>query len=497
MRILFLSTILFYCVGLWAQEELPDGGNSFVSLDTIRHDLYDLQATDSIFTYLFCPYNDYYLIAYNDSIRMLDKVTGELINGIPYGQFTDEWRYKLGQFPMAHSAVTDRIAFWNKRDYVIILQLPSFEKVDSIYIYDVFPHYKDNDDVQGFGFEYSYDGTGLGCYITPPSAEDIRWATEFSIYDLEAKELLMNIEMEYSLWYGKVAISPNGDNLLGELRRYTDWKGTDFITETVYIKSREDVAYIIPDTMEGKGFMATDRSFPSINRLRGTFWIQPDNIGNRYFDWDNLEKFQNRDYYFDDPIYDKSWPVSWRNLGVINDFYTNDKMLIRTNDATPRKSGMERYIYIDRINNEEVFTYGKHIETLGNAIFADHYNGLLASLWHIKDNKGRYTHRTVTFFTLESLVDNFRTMSSVEEEKPENEEYDVKIFPNPSGDELNINSKIDSYMVDIIISDIRGVVYMQTYIPLSQGRGTVDISRLANGHYIITIGDKSINFVKE
>ncbi len=75
---------------------------------------------------------------------------------------------------------------------------------------------------------------------------------------------------------------------------------------------------------------------------------------------------------------------------------------------------------------------------------------------------------------------------------------DVKIYPNPADNQLNISFVVkDNVDLEISLSDISGRTIMQDIYSASQGVNLVklDINNISRGVYLLNIGDENSSLI--
>ena len=97
-----------------------------------------------------------------------------------------------------------------------------------------------------------------------------------------------------------------------------------------------------------------------------------------------------------------------------------------------------------------------------------------------------------------SVISDCFTITSTSYKDILEKKYDVKIFPNPTTNELIISLE-GVNIVDIVISDIKGKVFLKQYGLFDQSR--INISEYVAGTYFVKIltqaGSKKIRVIKQ
>jgi hypothetical protein len=74
----------------------------------------------------------------------------------------------------------------------------------------------------------------------------------------------------------------------------------------------------------------------------------------------------------------------------------------------------------------------------------------------------------------------------------------VAVFPNPASDKLNIQvAGSNAAQATIVLTDVTGSVVYKNNLDLTVGTGSIDMSNLSAGTYIISVKAADINYVNK
>ena len=294
-------------------------------------------------------------------------------------------------------------------------------------------------------------------------------------------------------WANPVDISQgvSGNGLAGNCKFLTDNSGNSYVVWDSYSS-----ADILLTKIDAAGNFAWTPSYKSVVNLANTLQGRSDavlNNNNLFITWsDNRITGQATAFT---QKYNASGAAQWIangvQLGVINSNYCYPKIAYSDSGsvAIAYIMGAPWELYVQRVRSNGTLTWGGSGKILASdhsfINYADYTitsdsNGCNAVFWHESSTGDLYGAKVCSDGTLVTVAELLNK--------------EVKIFPNPTADQINIELGSSNLINEIEILDMQGRILKTVIIENGQQYQTLNVNEFSKGVYLIKIkaGNESI-----